>query len=231
MSQTMSETVRIGIVGTENSHVDQIIDYLNVSHPAAGARVVALAGGDTERNLQLSAVGGIRAVVDSVTDLIGSIDALIVTNRDGGLHREQAVPLLEAGVPVWVDKPLAVTVEDAEAIIEAAQRTRTPLTSYSALRWIPDTEALVERARDLGPLQSVCATGPADPASPWGGIFFYGIHPADVALRLAPGPLGPVRVGVERRDRDDQLPGWRDPRDPAAGEAGAGRPGAVSTSW
>jgi len=71
---------------------------------------------------------------------------------------------------------------------------KQPLTSSSAVRWVPDTDALAEQAASLGAPQTVITTGPADPDSEYGGIYFYGIHPVDVALRLVPGAVGDVRV-------------------------------------
>ena len=186
--------MRLGIIGTENTHVDQIVEYLNVRDLGGGTRVVALSGGAGERNEQLRDHGKIERIVDEPAELLGLVDAVVITDRHGGRHREHALPFLAAGLPVWVDKPLAVSLADAEAIVAAAQTHDALLTSYSALRWIPDTDALAARATTLGATQLVITTGPADPASPYAGVWFYGIHPVDVALRLAPGPVGEVRV-------------------------------------
>jgi predicted dehydrogenase len=183
--------MRIALVGTENSHADHIVQHLNVDKLSDTARVVALVGND-ERTRKLAAAGGIEQIVPTTTELLGSIDALIITNRDGAVHREHAVPFLEAGVPVWVDKPLAASTADARAILDAAQRGGAPVTSYSAVRWVADADALA--ASDVGELQAVTVTGPADPDSEYSGIFFYGIHAADLAQRLAPGEPGPVEV-------------------------------------
>jgi predicted dehydrogenase len=186
--------MRIGIIGTENTHVDQIVEYLNVRESAGETRVVALSGGAGERNEQLRSCGKIERIVESPGELLGLVDAVIITDRHGGLHREHALPFLAEGIPVWVDKPLACGLADAQAIVAAAREHDAVLTSYSALRWIPDTDALAARAATLGTPQVVVTTGPADPASPYGGIWFYGIHPVDVALRLAAGEIGEVRV-------------------------------------
>jgi predicted dehydrogenase len=179
--------MRIGVIGTENSHVDHIVDYLK----GGETRVVALSGGPSERNDTLKDRGNIERIVDQPADLLGLVDAVIITDRHGGLHREHALPFLAEGMPVWVDKPLACSVADATAIVEAARENDAPLTSYSALRWIPDTDRLASASHSP---KAVVTTGPADPASPYGGIFFYGIHPVDVAMRLLPGPVGEVSV-------------------------------------
>ncbi|WP_427896262.1 Gfo/Idh/MocA family protein [Kribbella sp. GL6] len=184
--------MRIALVGTENSHADEIVKHLNVEQIAGGTRIVALAGADDERNRKLAAAGGITKLVPTSAELLGEVDALIVTNRDGALHREHAVPFLEAGVPVWVDKPLAASTADARAILDAARKGGAAVTSYSAVRWVADADVLAGAGID--DLQAVTVTGPADPDSEYSGIFFYGIHCADLAQRLAPGEPGPVEV-------------------------------------
>jgi len=184
--------LRIALVGTENSHAREIVHHLNAHPISDAARIVALVGADDDHNHSLATAGGITQLVPTSTELIGSVDALIVTNRDGARHREHAVPFLEAGIPVWVDKPLAASTADARAILDAANHTSTPVTSYSAVRWVADAETLAQGTKAVGDLQAVTVTGPADPGSEYSGIFFYGIHAADLAQRLAPGEPGPV---------------------------------------
>ena len=185
---------RIGVVGTDSSHVDHLVRYLNVEHRQGPARVVALAGGATERNLRLAAAGDVEHVADEPEALLGLVDAVLVADRDGGLHRAHAMPFLHAGLPVFVDKPFATDPGDAEAMLAAARRYDAPLTSYSAVRWFPDTVALAGEAAAAGAPSAVLTVGPADPVGPHGGVWFYGVHPVDVALRLAAGPVRAVHA-------------------------------------
>jgi predicted dehydrogenase len=113
------------------------------------------------------------------------VDAAIVSTRDGARHREQAVPLLEAGVPVLVDKPLATTTADAEVLLGAARRGGAPLVSCSALRFVPEMPDLRDGE---GPVRAVHVVGPADPDSEHSGLFFYGIHHVEAALEVLGNP-------------------------------------------
>ncbi|WP_166346803.1 Gfo/Idh/MocA family protein [Phytoactinopolyspora limicola] len=191
--------LRIGITGTENSHVDHFIRHLNVEQRHDGCRVVALAGGDTERNRTLAATGEISDVVDSAAELVGRVDALIVSNRDGRQHRENAVPLLEAGAHVFVDKPIAVSVADTEAIIAAARKGGGVLASWSPLRLTADVEEVRTEAAKLGAPQLISVVGPANPDDPHAGLFFYGPHVVEPALEIL-GNSDPGEVHVEQGD-------------------------------
>ncbi|MGW7285197.1 Gfo/Idh/MocA family protein [Streptomyces sp. NPDC054847] len=180
---------RIGIIGTENSHVDQFVRFLNLEERHPGNRAVALVGGWTERNEALCRTGSIGLVVENPTDLIGHVDAVIVSSRDGRAHREQAEPLLAAGLPVFVDKPFAGSVADAQALIAAAERSGATLVSGSALRFVSGISYLTDQAGQCGALRQLAMTGPADPDSEYGGLFFYGIHQVEAALQLLGDPV------------------------------------------
>lgn len=189
---------RIGIVGIENSHVDHFVRFLNAEQRYPGVRVVGLVRGEESRTEVVRAAAGPDAeVVDDSTALVGGIDAAIVCSRDGARHLDDALPLLSAGIPVLVDKPLAATVADAQVLIAAARDHAVPLVSASAVRHAPEVAKLLTNltgpAGRLGERQAVSVAGPADPASEYSGLFFYGIHVVETALELVgDGDFAPV---------------------------------------
>lgn len=188
---------RIGFIGTENSHTDHFIRFLNAEARHPGFTATALAGGVSERNEKLS--GGTLSIVEEPEDLIGTVDAAIISTRDGARHREQAEPLLRAGMPVLVDKPLATSVADAQAIIAASQERGSVLLSCSALRFLPQIAEVSEGGTDS--LRQLSLIGPADPDSPYSGLYFYGIHHVEAALEILGNPVvepGSVQVHVSR---------------------------------
>lgn len=74
---------RIGFIGTENSHTDHFIRFLNAERRHPGFSAVALAGGPSERNDTLKTAGGIDVVVNEPSNLIPHVDAAIISTRDG----------------------------------------------------------------------------------------------------------------------------------------------------
>lgn len=191
-----SDVTTIGVIGIENSHVNHFIRHLNNEDRHPGFRVTTLVGGEPERRAELAELGAITEQVENPADLIGKVDAAIISTRDGGLHAEQALPLLKAGMPVLVDKPLAASVADAEAMIAAARENKALLLSSSALRAVPEMAGLAEiDSAERGRTASVTVVGPADPNSPYSGLTFYGIHEVEAALEICGnGPFGDVSV-------------------------------------
>ena len=180
---------RIGFIGTENSHTDHFIRLLNAEERHPGYRAVALVGGESERNLKLAEAGDIKIIVESPEDLIGQVDAAVICTRDGARHREQAEPLLKAGLPVLMDKPFATNPADAAAVIAAAQASDTPLDSSSALRFVPEIAEFAAAREGLKDLRRLTVAGPADPDSEYSGLFFYGIHHVEAALEILGNPV------------------------------------------
>lgn len=193
--------MRIGFIGTENSHVEHFIRFLNSEERHPGVRATALAGGPNERNVELASAGNLDVIVESSADLIPEVDAAIVSSRDGAVHLAHARPLLEAGIPVLVDKPLAASVSDAMELLSLSERHSAPLVSYSALRFVPELTAFTSEHSERGNLRHLHVVGPADPDSPYSGLFFYGIHHVEAALETLGNPVvepGSLEVAVKR---------------------------------
>lgn len=76
-------------------------------------------------------------VTDSLGELLSAgIDAVLVLTPDFA-HAPVAIACLEAGIPTFCEKPLATTIEDADAILAAAARTRTRLYVGHNMRHMP----------------------------------------------------------------------------------------------
>lgn len=86
----------------------------------------------------------------------GRIDAVIVSSPDF-LHAEHAVAALEAGVHVFLEKPMATTIEDCDRILRAAARSRGRLYVGHNMRFFPVMQkmrALIEAGR-IGRVEAI----------------------------------------------------------------------------
>ncbi len=114
-----SPPFRLAIVGagliTQNTHLPNALSL-------PGIEVCALVDPVTDRATKLGSEYGLTMLIAAnVGDLIGKVDGAIVATPNH-THREVAVPLLEAGISTFIEKPLATTVEDGQAILDAARR-------------------------------------------------------------------------------------------------------------
>jgi len=114
--------LRVGVVGVGQRA------YIANHVAAAGDAAVLVAAADTTpegRGRAAEQFPGVE-VVASHRALVGLVDAAIVTTPDS-THAAIAIDLLRAGVAVYLEKPLATTVADADAILTVAAETGTPL--------------------------------------------------------------------------------------------------------
>ena len=186
--------LNIGIVGAENSHTAAIAKVLNVEKRVSGVRVTHV-WGETARFARLAAEAGqIPNIVKTPADLIGQVDAAAVDHRHGKYHLPAVKPLLEAKMPLFVDKPFCYRKAEGRRFLARAEELGVPVCSFST---IPKQQAFAQLKREvrkLGQIYAVVSTGPCDIKSKWGGIFFYGIHQVDMVLRLLGYDVGHVQV-------------------------------------
>src|SRR5690349_22843703 len=111
--------MRLGLVGVDGSHAEDFLRHFNAEHRHNPIRATALWGGDDARMATLNQLSPEAAPTDSLAGLLAEVDAVIVGDRHGGLHRAHAIAAIEAGRPVFVDKPLSNSLGDATAIADA----------------------------------------------------------------------------------------------------------------
>jgi predicted dehydrogenase len=114
-----------------------------------GARVAAVAGRRPERARTLAATHGAR-VDGSFEQMIvrGGLDAVVICTPHP-LHRDQAIAAAQAGLHVIIEKPMALTPADCDAMIAAAERGRVMLSVVSQRRWYAPVRR-VKAAIDAG---------------------------------------------------------------------------------
>jgi predicted dehydrogenase len=104
--------VGVGVFGREHARVYS---------EAAGSRLVAVCDIDESRGRATAERYGVEFVSDH-RELVGKVDAASVATPTES-HEVIARELLDAGIAVLVEKPIARTVSEADQIIETAKRT------------------------------------------------------------------------------------------------------------
>jgi predicted dehydrogenase len=105
----------------------------------AGVSLVAVVDADPERAHSVGRPLGAR-VVSGADSLIGEVDAVTVAVPTE-THAEVALPFLERGIPVLVEKPLARSLGEADRLIEAAAASGTILAVGHTERFNPAVTA------------------------------------------------------------------------------------------
>jgi hypothetical protein len=150
-------------------------------------------------------------IVGTVEDLLPRVDAVMLLSIDGRPHPAQAKPVFAAKKPLFIDKPVAASLEDIIAIYRAAEESGTPVFSNSSLRYGPATAALAHSSslgRVLG-CDTFCSSKSILPGHP--DLFYYGIHGCDMLFAIM-GP-GCETVSRIRTPTADLVTGvWQDGR-------------------
>ncbi len=132
--------MRVGLVGA--GHMMQIT-HLPSLLQIAEVELVAVAELDRARAEELAAAYRIPHIFSSAQELAAhahELDcAVVVTQKE--VHAAAIIPLLEAGVPVFTEKPLAATRADAEKICAASDRTGTPVMVGYMRQFDPGVQA------------------------------------------------------------------------------------------
>ena len=190
--------LNIGIVGAENSHTAAIAKVLNVEKKVPGVRVTHVWGETATFARVAAAAGQIPHIVKKPEELIGAVDAAAVDHRHGKFHLPAARPLLEAGMPLFIDKPFCYRKAEGKRFLARAEELGVPVCSFSVVPMQSAFAVLKKQVRQLGQVYNVVSTGRCDIRSRWGGIFFYGIHQVDMVMRVAGYDISHVQVAKGR---------------------------------
>ncbi len=205
--------LRAGIIGLDTSHAIAFTQTLNKGpkNPAdadkvAGVRVVA-AYPQGSRDIESSTkrvpeyTEKIKAlgveIVDSIADLLKRVDVVLLESNDGRVHWEQLQPILAAGKPVFIDKPIAASLADTIRILDAAQKAKVPMFSSSSLRYGKTTQAV--RDGSIGMVMSAETFSPVNIEPTHPDLYWYGIHGCESLFTV----MGPGCKSVKRSTAAD----------------------------
>jgi predicted dehydrogenase len=165
-----------------------IHEYIKRRHPSefgiGELRVTHAWTQDPDLTRRLCNASLIENAVKQPQDLIGSVDAIILARDDYEKHREMATPFLDAGLPIFVDKPLTLSPSDLEFFRPYLERGQ--LMSGSAMRFATELDAVRAEIQSYGRIKLIRGAALND----WSR---YGVHLLDAILPLLRGrPLAVI---------------------------------------
>jgi hypothetical protein len=141
-------TLRLGIIGTDTSHVTAFTEILNdessPDHVPGGQVVAAYKGGSPDIESSATRVDKFADELrtkwkvrffTSIAEMCRNVDAVLLESVDGRVHLAQVRAVIAAHKPLFIDKPLASTLEDAREIDRLARAAGVPWFSSSSLRF------------------------------------------------------------------------------------------------
>ena len=205
-----AKEIRIGLIGLDTSHVTAFTKIINdpkAEGPLANARVTAaFRGGSPDIP---SSSGRIDKFTDTLTQQYGvklyptiaelckNVDAIMLESVDGRPKVRQAIPVIDAGLPLYIDKPMAGSLADVLFIFDYAKKKGVPIFSSSSLRYGKTTQAA--RAGAMGKIMHAETFSPASIEVRHPDLFWYGVHGCESLFTV----MGPGCETVERRTTAD----------------------------
>ena len=216
--------LRLGFVGTDVSHVvhfSRILNKAGEPDHISGARIVAAVKGGSPDIVssrtrvdqfaeQISKEYGVEIVPDIPT-LCSKVDGVLIESGDGRVHLAQVKQVIAAHKPMFIDKPLAATLEDVREIARLAKTAGVTWFSSSGLRF-NDLATKFKQEDAIG--YDVWGPGPFEEHHHL-ELAWYAIHPIESLYTLmGPGCEEVTRIsGGDFNQGSDVIVGrWKDGR-------------------
>ena len=215
-----NQDFRLGIIGLDTSHVTAFTKFINDPNQNSGCKVIAAYPGGSpdipssadrlEKYTQELQDQYDVQIVETIEQLCERVDGILLESVDGRPHLEQIKPVLEAGKPVFVDKPLAGSLSDVLEIYRLAKEYKVPCWSSSSLRYSPGIIGMRNHEK-VGEVIGCDAFSPCSLESHHPDLYWYGIHGVEILFTImGPGCQSVSRVHTE--DTDLVVGVWEDGR-------------------
>lgn len=188
--------MKVGLVGAGGMGAN----HARVVSESEFAELEVVVDLDIERAQELADRHGAPAA--SHLEALFGCDAVIVAATTKA-HVDIALPLLEAGIPLLVEKPIASTIADVECVIDASIKAGVPIACGFVERFNPALATALERIHEPVIQVNSVRHSPQNPVATATVIQDLLIHDIDLALRLAPSSVEPRVFGGVWRPKGD----------------------------
>ena len=176
---------KIAILGCENSHANSFLKFIKEKEEFSDIEVVGVYSDDIEAAEKLKAEFGVE-ILDNYTDAVGKIDGLVVTARHGDNHYKYAKPYIASGIPMFIDKPITVSEEEAVTFMRELRENGVRFSGGSSLKEADLIIDLKEKAAKLegGKTVGGAVRAPVTLTNDYGGFYFYAQHLVEMVCEV-----------------------------------------------
>lgn len=89
------------------------------------------------RKKQTTAIENADRFIENIDSLLELRPDFVIVASPATFHAKHAIPLIKAGIPVLIEKPVSASLEEAQAILRCQQESNTPVAVGYCLRYLP----------------------------------------------------------------------------------------------
>ena len=174
---------KIVILGCENSHANTFLGFIRDIKKFSDVEVVGVYSHEREAMEKLNAEFGVK-IMDSYDEMVGKVDGVVITARHGNNHYKYAKPYIETGVPMFIDKPITISEEEAVEFMRLCRDNGVRVTGGSCLKHVDVIQKLKNEVENNvgGKTLGGFLRAPVSMNNEHGGFYFYSQHLAEMVM-------------------------------------------------
>jgi predicted dehydrogenase len=160
----------------------------------SGVKVTHVWAQDESIARSIAKTARIDHVCNSPKEMATQVDAVFLSRDDAENHVKMAQPFIDAGIPLFIDKPVALTLTDLDYFSNEYAKGKL-IMSCSSMRYANECMAVKQELDSLGKIELATAVGKKD----WNK---YGVHLLEAlsALMDDPRPVTVKHIGATGKD-------------------------------
>ena len=203
-------TVRVAILSFAHLHA---YGYAGVLSQLPGVELVVIADDNVERGQAAAKQYGTAWVADYREAVLrDDVDAVVICSENI-YHKPMTIAAAEAGKHVLCEKPLATTMEDAQAMVDACEKNNVKLQTAFPVRFNSSIVALREAIRSgtIGETLTILARNPGTCPGSWfvdpelsggGAVIDHTVHVVDALRWIYDAEFTEVYAEIDTRMND-----------------------------
>ncbi len=116
-------------------------------------------------------------IVENYDDMAGKVDGVIISCFAAAhYYYELSIPYLDAGTPIFINRPFAYSMKRASEMVAHSKRTGTPIMCGDTHEYVKEVNIIREKVKQMEPLEGVQATNSTSDYASHGIHGIYWMH-------------------------------------------------------